>query len=209
MTMHTTQTGTTRLHPAIGILFGLFVFAMLSWNGVRLLHYYETENDPEVESWLRDVLKQKDPWKRYTTLDAGFAGHHSSVDQRRRMVEHMGHAIEQALAARTVAAFDLVETQGVYVDLLDKYPRDPARRQLQLEALWLLWPDIVSRTPAVRMQLVRMANRCHLHEAAPPLTRQTVVDCLRYGARSLGTQQDLTKLMDSAVLGEALAGAAP
>lgn len=208
--MDTTQTPAEHTRPSateeiVSMLIGPALFALAVGIGFLVWHHDQREHERETETWLHEVMLQHDPWQRHAQLDQGF-GRVMSDSQRQRALEERELALEQALAAGTEAAFELVETQKLD-ELLDKYPRDPARRQLQLNSLAIVWPDIANRAYKERMSLVRAAARCHLHEAAPPVTRKTVVDCVRFGSQSLGGQADLARLMDNAILGEPLTGA--
>lgn len=206
MTTSTRQARSQRDTASFELLLGPAFMLIITVGAYFLYQHGKLDRERETETWLQEVLQHQDPWKRYNQLNSGFFEHDPTDDQRHRIGEQQTRALEQALVARNEAAFDLVEKQGISNELLDRYPRNPARRQQQLEALAAVWPDIACRSHVVRMSLVRMADRCHLHEAAPPVARQTVIDCVRSGAQSLGTQADLTRWMDSAVLGEPLTG---
>jgi hypothetical protein len=163
---------------------------------------HKEEKIRESEAWISKTSKIADPWQRFEE-----AALHSRPDfsekQWARVLSMQTGALARALEQRSETAFNwLDDNPREYEDFRDKYPRHPQERARQLELLRMLWPRVSEIRVQDRLHLVRMAERCHLHEAHEPIVRKTVLDCLYFGARSLGNQGFLTDLLDGAELGQ-------
>lgn len=170
-------------------------------------HQHTAANEREGDTWLEQTSAIRDPWQRYEQLQRDDAVH--TERQRKRAKELLHASLEQALSERSDSALDLVDKRETVDsdELFDRYPRAPEQRAAQTAALQRVWPKLASMHVFYRAALLRMAARCHLHEAAAPIERQTVLDCLRFGAQSRGTLSVLERLMDSAELGHSLTNA--
>ena len=159
--------------------------------------------------WLQEATAIQDPWSRYTELDHGLNRWLSS-EERKQAAHLRDEALEAAVAAHVSPALELVDAQPRrHAAIIDKHPRDPARRASLMGALRVVWPEIDKMTPHARGALLRMAQSCHLHEAPPPVARETVLQCVRHGAALTHTKDELAQLMDSAVLGGPLTAEGP
>lgn len=170
-------------------------------------HLYTEANVREADTWLEEASAIRDPWQRHQKLWHGHALH---TDDQRKRAEALLHAsLEQALNEHSESALEFVDNResSDSDELFDRYPRDPEQRAAQTASLRLVWPQLGSMRVFDRAALIRMAERCHLHEAVAPVERQTVLDCLRFGAQSRRTQSVLERLMDSAALGHSLTNA--
>jgi hypothetical protein len=164
-------------------------------------HQHTETNEREGDTWLEQTSAIRDPWQRYEQLQRDGAVHTERQRERAKVLRHA--ALAEGLLERRVDQRETVDSD----ELFDRYPRAPEQRAAHTTALQLVWPKIASMHVFYRAALLRMAARCHLHEAAAPIERQTVLDCLRFGAQSRGTLSVLERLMDSAELGHSLTNA--
>jgi hypothetical protein len=194
---HTTQ----QSHPVLDLLVQLAFLVSLVGGAIYVWQSHRRATEHEAAKWLDITTAIHDPWVRYDRLSRGDASISLNEEQLLRVERLQAEALALALEQRSEPAFSVIERDPMeYVDLLDKYPRDSVQRQAEVKALSIAWPNIGVMSPADRIELVRMATRCHLREAEAPVTSQTVLDCVRYGARSLGTEKALERLVDRAVL---------
>jgi hypothetical protein len=190
----------TAWDPALELLWK--VVFLCSLVGAGMYGYRSCEI--ERSRWLTETLDIRDPWTRYSELEKGL-GRWLTEEQEASVRRHRDAAFEEAVAAKDPAALLRLEEAGQYYPrLVEKYPRQPEQRESQLRGLRVMWPQLDAMPVTDRVSLLFMAERCHLHEAPQPFARPTILECVRTGARMLGDQQTLERLLVSAVLGAPL-----
>lgn len=161
----------------------------------------------EAREWVTECANINDPWVRFEKL-ALKPRPNLDAEQEVWRKQQSTEALISALATDVSAAQDFVERwEGTYAELVDKYPRDPEQRKLQLDALRVVWPNILALPTVDRVVLVHMARACHLQDAEPPVSSETVLGCLHYGAKTLNAEKELGHLLDSARLHRPLTAA--
>lgn len=169
--------------------------------------YYAHQRELATADWLRESVAIHDPWQRFSKLRLEQRPSLND-DQIKYVDEQSAAALEDALSEHSAAALDHIERwEGSYAELVDKYPRDPKQRQEQLSALRVVWPDIQELRPVDRVVLVHLARQCHLQSAEPPIESETVLGCLRYSAKVLNADNELSRLLATAHLPQPLTAA--
>jgi hypothetical protein len=205
MTTQTKNSASDTLNNLIDALPAVVVLTLFVGGPVYLYHAHKREN----ARLFADAVATRDPWARYQELDNWLSDSWLSDEQQSVGRTRRDAALEEAVAAKDPAALQRLDEAGhYYPHLVDKYPHHPEQRESQLRGLRVLWPQLDAMSVTDRVSLLFMAEQCHLHEAPQPFARPTLLECVRTGARMLGDQQTLDRLLVSAVLGAPLIGAA-
>lgn len=201
--METDVQCTATTYRALHAFVRIAVAGVFAATGYYVWHQYKRSIEREADEWISGAAATTDPWQRVERINSKRP---ELTDEQRIRVENMeSAALASALGQRSEEAFAFIEQRRAwYGDELDKYPRNPAERALQTQALSLVWPRISDMVREDRLLLIRMAEVCHLHEARQPFDRQTTIDCVSFGANALQERAALTRLMDRAVVGHAL-----
>lgn len=175
--------------------------------GTKVYDWYEHRQEVlAAETWLMKCDAIQDSWQRYQALAARPP---LTAEQYQRAINRQDAALVSALQSGNKTALRSVEEHsrtrfgGGSVPLVDKYPANPEQRARHIATLTTLWPNINAMSVSDRVSLFHMSKRCHLHELQQPKS-EDILSCLRFGAKSLGTEKELTRLLDVAQLGAPL-----
>lgn len=172
----------------------------------RLLAKHE---QAKIDAWLASVEQIQNPWDRFVALKAEDVDYSNplslfSADVRwphDRLRTLRFSAIDEAIEHGDSRALNYAYTQG-YDRVIDKYPRDQAARNKQLDQLTVAWPNIRAMSVDNRIMLVRLAEDCHLQETAALLPARAVVECVASRVPEAGYRRDqLQMLLRSANVG--------
>lgn len=182
----------------------LAVLIGLPYGGWKL---YKQRSELEARQWIAECTNITDPWQRFEKLALTERPNLDETQAAWRQQQSMD-ALARALASGVPAAHDVAERWGgSFAELVDKYPRDRDQREQHLAALQLVWPKIQELSPVDRVALLQMARSCHLQDAESPVASETVLGCLRYGAKALNADKVLARLLVSARLPRPLTAA--